>query len=393
MNKIKLPSIVFSYLLGISTLIFVAVREEFYDGIRLRFWDMTAALDKWPSCYDRWGLKTFAFSEVNIESQGECSRFNYGIFTMPLYRLMSLISKNEIFWTAGLSVLALALILYIVGNSPIVHFLSLFILISPPFTLLFESGNPDVLNIALCLVAGIAIHRHWMLIFLTTTSAVALHKYYGLAAWAVIPFSYFKIDKFKSIVAATIMFGTISVIGYQAIFMGLYQFSDAASNHYGITIWDNYFRKLGFEIPESLVQLIAITSLILIWSYIWKKHSIKNELRRKLSLSETTALVFYLVFIFSYLSTSNVDYRLAFLGVGVILDFNHFIAKGFYNRAVLIFIFSSLFLVYQIGYSEIISGFPTQVLGDIALHLVVIYLGARSMFLIKQLRIDQKNLV
>lgn len=381
------------YLIGVFVFAIVIFREEFYDGVRLRFWDMSATLRKWPECYGSWGLKTFMYGADNLANQGECSRMNYGIFTIPLYRLMSLISKNEIFWTAGLSVLALALILYIVGNSPIVHFLSLFILISPPFTLLFESGNPDVLNIALCLVAGIAIHRNWMLIFLTTTSAVALHKYYGLAAWVVIPLSYFKIDKFKSIVATTIMFGTISVIGYQVFFMGLYQFSDAASNHYGITIWDNYFRKFGFEIPESLIQLVAITSLILIWLYIWKKHSLKNELPRKLSISETTALIFYLVFIFSYLATSNVDYRLAFLGVGVILDFNHFIAKGFYNRAALIFIFSSLFLVYQTGYSEIISGFPTQVLGDIALHLVVIYLGVRSMFLIKQLRIDQKYLV
>jgi hypothetical protein len=381
---------VFSYLFGISTLTYVAVREEFYDGIRLRFWDMRAALDKWPSCYERWGLKTFAFSEVNIESQGECSRFNYGIFTMPLYRLMSLISKNELLWVVGLSVLALALILYIADKSPTMHLFALFVLVSPPITLLFESGNPDLLNIVLCLVAGIAIYRKWMLVFLFSTSAVALHKYYGLAAWAVIPLSYFKLNKIKSILATVVTIGTISVIGYQVVFMGLYQFSDAASNHYGITIWDNYFRKLGFEIPEILVQLVAITSLILIWAYIWQRQSIKFELRRKLSLSETTGLIFYLVFTFSYLTTSNVDYRLAFLGVGIILDFNHFIAKGFYNRAVLIFIFSSLFFVYQIGYSEIISGFPTQVLGDIALHLAVIYLGARSMFLIKQLRIDQK---
>jgi len=390
LQKILKPSF---YLVGAFIFTFVVFREEFYDGERLRFWDMSATLRKWPECYDIWGIRTFMYGADNISNQGQCSRMNYGIFTMPLYRLMSLISKNEVFWTVGLSLLSIVLILYIIGYSPIAHFFSLLILITPPFTLLFESGNPDVLNIALCLVAGIAIHRHWMLIFLTTTSAVALHKYYGLAAWAVIPLSYFKTNKFKSIVATAIMFGTTSVIGYQVIFMGLYQFSDAASNHYGITIWDNYFRKLGFDIPERLVQLAAITSLILIWSYIWKKQSLKYELRRKLSLSETTALVFYLVFMFSYLTTSNVDYRLAFLGVGVILDFNHFIAKGFYNRAVLIFIFSSLFFVYQIGYSEIIPGFPTQVFGDIALHLVVIYLGARSMFMIKQIRIDQKYLV
>ena len=378
------------YLIGIFALVIVAMREEFNDGKRLRFWDMSATLRRWPDCYENWGIKTFMYATENISNQGQCSKMNYGIFTMPLYRLMSIISKNELIWTIGLSVLALALILYIAGKSPTMHLFALFVFVSPPITLLFESGNPDLLNISLCLVAGIAIYRKWMLVFLFSTSAVALHKYYGLAAWAVFPLSYFKLNKIKSILATAVTLGTISLIGYQVVFMGLYQFSDAASNHYGITIWDNYFRKLGFEIPERLVQVVAITSLILIWAYIWQRHSIKFELRRKLSLSETTGLIFYLVFMFSYLTTSNVDYRLAFLGVGIILDFNHFIAKGFYNRAVLIFIFSSLFFVYQFGYSEIISGFPTQVLGDIALHLVVIYLGARSMFLLKQLRIDHK---
>lgn len=391
MNKTKTFLTVLSYLLGLSILIFVALKEEFYDGVRLRFWDMTASLDKWPRCYESWGLKTFAFEEVNIESQGECSKFNYGIFTIPLYRVMSIISKNEFIWTVGLSVLALVLILYIVGKSPIIHLFGLFIIISPPFTLLFESGNPDVLNIVLCLVAGIAIYRKWMLTFLFSTSAIALHKYYGIAAWAVIPLSYFKVNKLKSMLATTVILGTISVIAYQVFVMGLYQFSDAASNHYGITIWDNYFRKLGFEVPEVLVQLVAIASLILIWAYIWQRHSIKFEVRRKLRLSETSALIFYLVFIFSYLTTSNVDYRLAFLGVGVILDFNHFITKSLYNRLALLLIFASLFLVYQVGYREIFSGFPIQVLGDVALHLLVIYLGVRSMSLIKQVRIDQKT--
>lgn len=165
MNKLKNPAIVISYLLGLLVLIFVAAKKEFNDGIRLRFWDMTAVLDTWPRCYENWGLKTFAFEDVNIETQGVCSKFNYGIFTMPLYRAMSLISKSEVIWTVGLSLLALALVIYMVGNSPIVHLFGLFIIVSPLFTLLFESGNPDVLNIVLCLMAGIAIYRKWMLIF------------------------------------------------------------------------------------------------------------------------------------------------------------------------------------------------------------------------------------
>lgn len=390
MHKLRNPAVVVSYLLGFFALIFVTVRKEFNDGTRTRFWDMIAALDTWPQCYEKWGLKTFAFEAINYQNQGVCSKFNYGIFTMPLYRAMSFISKNELIWTVGLSVLILALILYMVGNSPIAHLFGLLIIISPPFTLLFESGNPDILNIAFLLIAGIALYRKWILIFFVATSAVALHKYYGLFAWAAIPLSYFKIDRLKSIFATIMIFSTTGVIGYQVIYMGLYPFSDAASNHYGINIWDNYLRKLGFAIPEHLVQLVAIVSLFLVWIYFWFKYSVNFESQGKLNLPETTALVLYLVFIFSYLTTSNVDYRLAFLGVAVVLDYKHFISKGLNNRAILLLIFTSLYLSWQIGYSEIFPGFPAAVLGDMALHLVVIYLGTRSIFLLKRIKLDQK---
>lgn len=106
----------------------------------------------------------------------------------------------------------------------------------------------------------------------------------------------------------------------------------------------------------------------------------------KLSLPLTIACIFHLIFIFSYLTTSNVDYRLAFLGIGTILDLKYFISKSLYSRVVLLLMFFSLYFVYQVGYSEVFPGIPTQVIGDLTLHLVVTYLGARSIFLLKQLK-------
>lgn len=92
-------------------------------------------------------------------------------------------------------------------------------------------------------------------------------KVLRVAAWAIIPISWFKVGMLKTILATIVILTTFCVIGYQVFFIGLYPFLDAAGNHYGITIWDNYFRKLVFEIPESIVQLTIITSLILVWTF------------------------------------------------------------------------------------------------------------------------------
>jgi hypothetical protein len=261
-----------TYLVGLILLVAVTMTEEFYDGNRLRFWDMKATLEKWPECYERWGINTFAFGEDNLRIQGECVRMNYGLLTVPLYRIMAFISTNEFFWTYSLSIACVLLIFLIAPKAWLVHLVALAILISPPVTLLFESGNPDLLNLLLCLLAGIALKKNWFITFAISSSVVALHKYYGAALW---PLSFILAFKQKlvgrAIVFFVIMTSIITLI-YQIFFMGLYRFSDAGANHYGITIWDNYFRKSGIYFNEQIVQIagiatLVILSILLLWSY------------------------------------------------------------------------------------------------------------------------------
>ena len=375
-----------TYLVGLVLLVAVTMAEEFYDGFRLRFWDMNATLEKWPECYERWGIKTFAFGEDNLRIQGECVRMNYGLLTVPLYRIMAFFSTNEFIWTYSLFIACVLLIFLIATKAGLVHLVALVILISPPVTLLFESGNPDLLNLLLCLIAGIALKKKWFITFAISSSVVALHKYYGAALW---PLSFFLAGKQKLmgriIVLFMIMASVITLI-YQIFFMGLYRFSDAGANHYGITIWDNYFRKSGLYFNEQILQIAGIATLIILSGLLLWRKPLEVEELEPFSHSKSVALVMYLVFIFSYITTSNVDYRLTFLGVAIIMDCSHYLSRSRFSRLILFLAVVSLFMSYPMGYREIIPGLPLQAIGDLVLHFVVAYCLARSWALVSSLR-------
>jgi hypothetical protein len=375
-----------TYFLGLSVFIVVVLNEEFYDGTRRRFWDMTATLQKWPDCFDKWGLQTFESGEKNIKVQSECSRYNYGIFTMPLYRLMAVMSQNEALWTCVLFAIFVLLLMAVAPKKFKIHLLILLFLISPPVSLLFESGNPDLLNIVLCILAGIALYQRWIVVLALSSSVVALHKFYGVAIWITMAFLFYKEKNPKRIISSGIIIISIVVLSYQFLRIGLYDFIDAGANHYGITIWDNYFRKVGLDFNEIYVQIVGIATLVLFSRLVlWKK---PREFAEEGSLSRpaTVAVVFYLVFIFSYVTTSNVDYRLTFLGVAIIMDCSHYLSRSRFSRLILFLAVVSLFMSYPMGYREIIPGLPLQAIGDLVLHFVVAYCLARSWALVSSLR-------
>jgi hypothetical protein len=380
-----------TYLVGLVLLVAVTMTEEFYDGFRLRFWDMNATLEKWPECYERWGIKTFAFGEDNLRIQGECVRMNYGLLTVPLYRIMAFISTNEFIWTYSLFIACVLLIFLIATKAGLVHLVALVILISPPVTLLFESGNPDLLNLLLCLIAGIALKKKWFITFAISSSVVALHKYYGTALW---PLSFILAGKQKlmgRIIVLFMIMASVTTLIYQIFFMGLYRFSDAGANHYGITIWDNYFRKSGLYFNEQIVQIAGIATLIILSGLLLWRKPLEVEELEPFSHSKSVALVMYLVFIFSYITTSNVDYRLTFLGVAIIMDCSHYLSRSRFSRLILFLAVVSLFMSYPMGYREIFPGLPLQAIGDLVLHFVVAYCLARSWALVSSLRNSLKE--
>ena len=101
------------------------------------------------------------------------------------------------------------------------------------------------------------------------------------------------------------------------------------------------------------------------------------------------------IFLFSYIIVNNVDYRLVFLCVALILDSQHVLIRTGLFKIYQVLILTSLYLVYPWAYSELIPGVPIQVLGDIALHIVAMFCLARVYCLLlrfnKDRKLDQKT--
>jgi hypothetical protein len=262
------------------------------------------------------------------------------------------------------------------------------VVVSPPVTLLFESGNPDLLNLVLCLAAGVALRKRWVMTFIVTGSIVALHKYYGSAVWIITFLRFFREKTLRNFIAWLILIGSAVTIGYQIVIMGLYKFSDAGNNHYGITIWDNYLRKAGYNVNQTLIQVIGIATLVFFAYLLMRIKPLEVSENKKLTMATSSALVIYLVFLFSYITTSNVDYRLTFLGVAVVLDSGHFLSRSWTSRTLLFLAVASIYMSYPMGYRDLIPGIPLQAVGDLILHVVVIYCCTRTWSLFQRLRID-----
>jgi len=389
MPSIKLYFMFLSYLLGSILFLFVVIRKDLSVDHPLRFWDMVATVIKWPNCFHAWGIDTFSTNTNTILLQGVCWGFNYGIFTMPLYGLLAWISPNAFFWVFAFSILSFFLLMYIAPKTPISHLFALVILISPPVTLLFESGNPDVINIFLCLIAGIGLAKKKETIFVFCASIISLHKFYGIIMFVILLFGTIRKKRLiLSIFNLSAVLTVFMIISYQVFFIGINSYIDAASNHYGISIWDNYLSKKSIMVDQQIIQLFGLTTLIL-GTYILvrtnKKH-FKEE--GKLNLSKLTSIGFYLIFIFSYTVVNNVDYRLTFLCVALILDVKHVLNKVNLFRLYLVLILSSLYFTYPWGYKELIPGLPIQVLGDLALHFVAMFCLTRVLYLLQQFKYD-----
>ena len=185
--------------------------------------------------------------------------------------------------------------------------------------------------------------------------------------------------------------GTVAiVIFYQVYFIGLQKFVDAATNHYGISIWDNYLGKIGVVVDEKIIVFVGLATLLLGAAILIKIRAQRFIEKEKLNSAKIVSIVFYLIFLFSYMVVNNVDYRLIFLCTALILDSEHVLNKTGLFKIYQVLIVVSLYFVYPFGYSELPPGVPIQVLGDISLHIVAMFCLARVFYLLLQLKNDMK---
>jgi hypothetical protein len=95
---------------------------------------------------------------------------------------------------------------------------------------------------------------------------------------------------------------------------------------------------------------------------------------------------FYSVYIFSYFAINNVDYRLLWLGIAIILDSQFYLQNSIQNKVLYSLILLSFFVVYPVGYHQIFGILPLQVIGDFTLHILTIIVTARLYLLLGNLK-------
>ena len=339
------------------------------------FWDMETILNSHPRCFTEWGIKTFVNAAPNINFQDGCSGLNYGLLSMPLYQGMASISTDPFIWVMALVVTILLLTYFISPKIFLNSIFSILVFFSPPFILLIKTGNPDLINLPGVMILGIFLFRNQTFAFIILASLITLHKFYVLVFFVIYVVLFINrsslLIKIKYLIVALL---TFSLLAYQFLVLGVRKFTDAASNHYGIAIWDNYLRKVNIDLDESLVHVMGILSLIYL-AHILLKFQKKDEILERPTVQFYVSFVCYLVFVFSYILVNNVDYRLIFLMFAIYFDFNHYFQRA--KIPFLILFFVSIYASYPVANLKLMSIIPVQVFGDVALHILVSYLLVR----------------
>lgn len=362
-----------SFIVSVSVLVYLQVYVKSIE--KNTFWDMETILNSHPKCFAEWGIKTFVDVAPNVNFQDGCSGLNYGLLSMPLYQGMALISTNPFIWVMALTATILLLTFFISPKTFLSSIFSILVFFSPPFILLIKSGNPDLINLIGVMILGIFLFRNQTFAFVILASLITLHKFYGLVFFIIYTLLFLNrstlLLKIKYMIVALL---TFSILVFQFLFLGVRKFTDAASNHYGIAIWDNYFRKANIDLNESVIRVFGILSLIYLAQKLLK-FQMKGDIPERLDVQFYVSFLFYLAFVFSYILVNNVDYRLTFLIFAIFFDVNHYFERTKIPFLVLFFV--SIYASYPVANLKLMSILPVQVFGDITLHILVSYLLVR----------------
>ncbi len=370
-NHIKINLL--SFLVSVTVLVYLQI---YINAVgKNAFWDMETILTFHPRCFAEWGIKTFVNVAPNTNFQDGCSGLNYGLLSMPLYQGMASISTDPFIWVMALTATILYLTFFISTKTFSNSIFSIFVFFSPPFILLIKTGNPDLINLIGVMILGIFLFRNQTFAFVILASLITLHKFYGLVFFIIYVLLFLNrsslLIKIKYLIVALL---TFSILVYQFLFLGVRKFTDAASNHYGIAIWDNYLRKVSIDLDESLVRVIGLLSLIYLAQKLLKFQK-KDGSPESPTVQFYVSFLCYLVFVFSYILVNNVDYRLTFLIFAIYFDFNHYFQRA--KIPFLILFFVSIYASYPVTNLKFMSIVPVQVFGDVTLHILVSYLIVR----------------
>ena len=293
-----------------------------YYKPRFYFWDLNNGLLFWE-CYKKVGLDVFLTTESTLSILESCRNFNYGYFSLMYFGVIHFITKNTIL----LGIIQIVVFVYLVvllyfrKDSLIKNYYLILALFSPGFFLLFASGNMDILILIFLLISVILIASDKEKTAICLIGVSALFKFYTVPVLfiAILIVNQRKAKIFGSIVLLITGF----IITYQFAVTPPSTFGDGAQNKFGLGIFDNYARKLGFSasnIQGEIFGFLILSGSIFFIYYCFKKFKVGSIYSGNiLTFSQVIHRNIFLLMagaaVFCYLFTLNVDYRLVYIAL------------------------------------------------------------------------------
>ena len=338
----------------------------------LRFWglrgDGTNFIDisqviQWSNCYKNYGWQIY-------ESTGACSGYIYGSTLIHILSPIATVSNL----TIVLGYLFIPLISFQLGyitkkviRRDLIPF-SFAIFFSPPFMLLIERGNLDLIIFSLSVISLIMFHKEKYIISWIFICFTALLKFYTLPILFV--FLLFKSGK-------KFFYGVFSFCAALIIFSDLIRIQSAfptgSSWKFGMSIWVRYFPEnrapSNLEFISNSVGLIVFSTIALLINYFFKLEIFNSKVfvyQRHTFLLK----LFYLstaTHLFCFVIGMNFDYRLIFLAVSglTILSMEKYKSELYaYTKLLLV---ASMWLSYPSGGLQLIGDISITILSGVLL--------------------------
>ena len=346
----------------------------------LRFWhagdgkfgDLNQVLI-WGECFTTNGNLVYEVHQGDI-----CSNYNYGNILLRILSLANLKSEN-LYYYGCLFIFIFAITTGFILSK--ISFKSKFLLFlpiiaSPPFMLIVERGNLDIIMLVILTLASLAFFYGYQKSSLILVFISVLIKFYTLPVFLIYLLlsksNAFRIQVLTSLVIA----GFIVLEDLKKIRKG---FPMGGETFFGMSVWPRYLapHAPNHLLPESLNHLIGLIIFSLLVTLVLSISSLQTW--RTIDYSQIEIykspfgflfIVLYVVHFSCYISGTSYDYRLiyiAFATISLLVFFKKFKLDQLNFRILIAFLFSTLWLSFPSG--------GLQPLGDLSLEILTIILG------------------
>jgi hypothetical protein len=346
----------------------------------LRFWhagdgkfgDLNQVLI-WSECFSSNGNLVYEVRQGDI-----CSNYNYGSILLRILPLVNLKSENLYYYGYGfifIFAIATGFILSRVSfKSRILVILP--IIASPPFMLIMERGNLDIIMLGTLILSALAFFYGFQKSSLILVFISVLLKFYTLPIF-LIYLLLSKSNAFRIQVLTSLVIAGIVVL--EDLAMIKKGFPMGGETFFGMSIWPRYLapHAPNHLLPESLNHLAGLIIFFLLAMLLLRSRMLltlkafdHGQIKVYKSSFGFLFIVLYVVHLTCYISGTSYDYRLiyvAFSTISLLVFYGQFKLDDLNVRVLVTLLISTLWLSFPSG--------GLQPLGDLSLEVLTIILG------------------